>query len=238
MSYDMGWLKLAGKTIGEGTFGKASWQNSSLGAEFRVPTHFLHDTGSARCSAEFMSFRSSLARTSWPASVSLSRCAVLFMFFSLFFRICLDFLNLHFWIQESEVYGVALMGLVRIHSFRQDPLPDPWEREDCWSCRCRAGCSWGLGYILQAPPFCKDLVKGCSCFIPKIPWYWEMAVGLDLNLIICRNCTELFLNCFGHLAVSWQLEGAYFEAHPAPAHCLTLSVVFINYFRSRTCNDS
>ena len=36
MSYDMGCLKLAGKTIGEGTFGKAAWQNSSLG-EFRVP---------------------------------------------------------------------------------------------------------------------------------------------------------------------------------------------------------
>lgn len=230
MSYDMGWLKLAGKTIGEGTFGKASWQNSSLGAEFRVPTHFLHDTGSTQCSAEFMSFRSSLARTSWPASVSLSRCAE--RFFSCSFQDLPGFSQFAFldprkWSLWSCPDGFAPFHNL-IHSFRQDPLPDPWEREDCWSCRCRAGCSWGLGYILQAPPFCKDLVKGCSCFIPKIPWYWEMAVGLDLNLMICRNCTELFLNCFGHLAVSWQLEGAYFEAHPAPAHCLTLSVVFVN----------
>ncbi len=97
-----------------------------------------------------------------------------------------------------------------IHSFRQDPLPDPWEREDCWSCRCRAGCTWGLRYILQAPPCCKELVIGCTCFIPEIPWYSEMAVGLDLKWLKSNDLQELhwtlsqLFRAFGGQLTAWR----------------------------------
>lgn len=152
---------------------------------------------------------------------------VLFMFFSGFawiFSICISgskkvkSMELPWWVRTISQQSTPF-GKIRCQILEKERIVEVADVERV--AREASG-------TFYKPPFCKDLVKGCSCFIPKIPWYWEMAVGLDLNLMICRNCTELFLNCFGHLAVSWQLEGAYFEAHPAPAHCLTLSVVFVN----------
>ena len=61
---------VTGKTIGEGTFGKAPWQHVCI-------TSRCHPTPRNPSTVPFAcDFRSSLARTSWPANVSLLRWAM------------------------------------------------------------------------------------------------------------------------------------------------------------------
>ena len=92
--------------------------------------------------------------------------------------------------------------------YRVKPLSDPREGEDCRSCRCGAGCAWGLSGILSSHIFWVSIwTFSCLTFIIwAFTFYWYFVIA-RINYQLRRWKVHILkLIRHPHIVVSWERQ--------------------------------